>query len=319
MLFKDHVRSFSDLITPHEETRAGFISLALEKNRFATPYVQKAKALQVFASRVETPRQLLQMSEIQDSLLTAAGLSDKAKNHLQETDKQEAINGLIENFLEPSGKSFVDELVYRFLLTRGDSLGGNMRNLGGKLGEWRFTRDFISTCSIIGVEIEYLDSKSKKWRPPNSEPEIEKQLKGLHWTRHGNERTLIYNLTVPTVQKNVDLCLFDCSPNQMMFGQNKDSVHHQSEKYLALGELKGGIDPAGADEHWKTANSALGRIRMAFSEIHCHPKTFFIGAAIEEAMAREIYGQLNNSTLSNAANLTNQNQVVSLCDWLINI
>ena len=313
------MRSFSDLITPHEETRAGFISLALEKNRFATPYVQKAKVLRVLASRVETPKQLLQMGEIQDSLLTAAGLSDKAKNYLHEADKRKAINGLIENFLEPSGKSFVDELVYRFLLTRGDSLGGNMRNLGGKLGEWRFTRDFISTCSIIGVEIEYLDSKSKKWRPPNSEPEIEKQLKGLHWKRHGNERTLIYNLTVPTVQKNVDLCLFDCSPNQIMFGQNKDSAHHQPEKYLALGELKGGIDPAGADEHWKTANSALDRIRMAFSEVHCHPKTFFIGAAIAQAMAREIHGQLNNSTLSNAANLTNQNQVVSLCDWLINI
>lgn len=319
MPFDDHLKSFTDLITPYEETRAGFISLALEKNKIATPFVQQAKALQVFALRAKTPRQLLQMSEIQDSLLTAAGLSDKAKNHLQEADKQEAINGLIENFLEPAGKSFVDELVYRFLLTRGDSLGGRMRNLGGKLGEWRFTRILMSTCSITGVDYEYLNSKSKKWVPPNSEPEIEQQLKGLRWKRHRNERTLIYNLTVPTVQKNVDLCLFDCSPNQIMFGQNKDSAHHQPEKYLALGELKGGIDPAGADEHWKTANSALGRIRTAFAEIHCHPNTFFIGAAIEEAMAREIYGQLNNSTLSNAANLTNHDQVVSLCDWLINI
>ena len=319
MPFNDHLKSSADLITPHEETRAGFISLALEKNNTATPFVQEAKVLRVFASRAEAPKQLLQMNEIQESLLTAAGVSDKAKMHLHEADKQEAISGLIENFLEPSGKSFVDELVYRFLLTRGDSLGGSMRNLGGKLGEWRFTRILISTCSITGVEFEHLDSKSRQWAPPNSDPEIEKRLKGLRWRRHGNERTLIYNLTVPIVQKNVDLCLFDCSANQIIFGRNNDSAHHQPEKYLALGELKGGIDPAGADEHWKTANSALGRIRAAFSEIHCHPSTFFIGAAIEEAMAREIYGQLNNSTLSNAANLTNQDQVVSLCDWLINI
>jgi len=46
---------------------------------------------------------------------------------------------------------------------------------------------------------------------------------------------------------------------------------------------------------------------------------FFIGAAIENAMAEEIYQQLNNNTLSNGANLTNEEQVVSLCDWLIKI
>ncbi|MDJ0619377.1 MAG: AvaI/BsoBI family type II restriction endonuclease [Calothrix sp. MO_192.B10] len=319
MSFDSHLKSYKDLVTPYEETRAGFIALALEKNRKATPFVEEAKALKVFASRAKTAKELLGINEIQNSLLTAAGISDKAKNYLQEDDKYEAIKGLIENLLEPSGKSFIDELVYRFLLTRGDSLGGSMRNLAGALGEWRFTRILISTCSVSGVDFEYLDSKSKKWMPPNSEPEIEKRVKGLHWVSHGNRRTLIYNLTVPIVKKNVDLCLFDCVPNEIIFGKSKDSVHHKPERYLGLGELKGGIDPAGADEHWKTANSALGRIRKAFSDKNCHPKTFFIGAAIENAMAKEIYQQLNNHTLSNGANLTNETQVVSLCDWLIKL
>ena len=319
MPFKSHLRSYEDLITPYEETRAGFIALALEKNRTATPFVEQAKALKVFASRAETPKELWEINEIQDSLLTAAGISDKAKTHLQEEDKQEAIKGLIENFLEPSGQSFVDELVYRFLLTRGDSLGGRMRNLGGKLGEWRFTRILMSTCSVSGVDFEYLDSESKNWGSPNTELEIERQLKGLHWVSRGNERTLIYNLTVPTLRKNVDFCLFDCSPNEIIFGWNRNSAHHEPEKYLALGELKGGIDPAGADEHWKTANSALDRIRTAFSNKNCFPKTFFVGAAIETAMAQEIYQQLEDRTLSNGANLTNEIQVVSLCDWLIKI
>ena len=319
MPFKNHLKSYEDLITPYEETRAGFIVLALEKNRTATPFVKEAKVLKVFASRAETPRDLLGINEIQNSLLTAAGVSDKAKTHLQEEDKQEAIKGLIENFLEPSGQSFVDELVYRFLLTRGDSLGGRMRNLGGKLGEWRFTRTLMSTCSVSGIDLEYLDSKSKNWMSLNTEIEVERQLKGLHWIFHGNERTLIYNLTVPTVEKNVDFCLLDCSPDEIVFGRNRDSAHHKPEKYLALGELKGGIDPAGADEHWKTANSALDRIRTAFSDENCFPKTFFVGAAIEAAMAQEIYQQLEDQTLSNGANLTNETQVVSLCDWLIKI
>ena len=319
MPFNNHLKSYEDLITPYEETRAGFIALALEKNRTATPFVEEAKALKVFASRAKTPKELLEISEIQDSLLTAAGISNKAKTHLQGEDKKAAIKGLIENFLEPSGKSFVDELVYRVLLTRGDSLGGRMRNLGGKLGEWRFTRVLMSTCSVSGVDLEWLDPERKNWLPLNTEPEIERQLNGLHWVSHGNERTLIYNLTVPVVSKNVDFCLFDCSPNEIIFGGNRDSAHYQPEKYLALGELKGGIDPAGADEHWKTANSALDRIRKAFSDKSCFPKTFFVGAAVEAAMAKEIYQQLEDQTLSNGANLTNEAQVVSLCDWLIKI
>jgi len=32
-----------------------------------------------------------------------------------------------------------------------------------------------------------------------------------------------------------------------------------------MGELKGGIDPAGADEHWKTANKALDKMRKPFT------------------------------------------------------
>ena len=319
MPFNNHLKSYADLVTPYEETRSGFIALALEKNRTATPFVEQAKALKVLASRAKTPKELLKISEIQDSLLTAAGVSDKAKTHLQEGDKQEATKGLIENFLEPAGKSFVDELVYRFLLTRGDSLGGRMRNLGGKLGEWRFTRILMSTCAVSSIDLEYLDSEGKNWRSLSTELEIERRIKGLHWVSYGNERTLIYNLTVPTVEKNVDFCLFDCSPDKIIFGRNRDSAHHKPEKYLALGELKGGIDPAGADEHWKTANSALDRIRTAFLDKNCRPRTFFIGAAIETAMAKEIYQQLEDRTLSNGANLTNEDQVVSLCDWLIKI
>jgi len=319
MPFKNHLKSYRSLITPYEETRVGFITLALEKNRKATPFVEEAKALRALAVRARKPKDLLVISEIQNSLLTAAGLSDKAKKHLQDSDKKKAISGLIENFLEPSGKSFVEELVYRFLLTRGDTLGGSMRNLAGKLGEWRFTRILMSTFSVRGIAFKYLDSKSRKWMQAHYEPDIEKQVKGLHWVPGRKERTLIYNLTVPTVGKNVDLCLFDCSPKEIFFGKHKDSAHYKPENYLALGELKGGIDPAGADEHWKTANSALGRIRKVFARKGCNPHTFFIGAAIENAMAEEIYHQLTDRTLSNAANLTNGDQVVSLCDWLINI
>ena len=86
-----------------------------------------------------------------------------------------------------------------------------------------------------------------------------------------------------------------------------------------LGELKGGIDPAGADEHWKTANTALERIRISYAAKELAIQTSFVGAAIERAMAGEIFSQLTSGTMTNGANLTDNNQLVEYCNWLLDI
>ena len=118
--YKKYIRSASDLVTSREQIRAGFISFALEKNRRSTPYIESAKSFKLLASEAKTPEDLLNITSIRSSLITAAGLSDKALNHLTELDKDRAIRELIENFLA----HFVDEAVYRYLLIKGDSLGG---------------------------------------------------------------------------------------------------------------------------------------------------------------------------------------------------
>lgn len=243
--FRDHILSEEDLITPYEQTRAGFIALALEKNRRATPFIEEARALKAIASVCKEPIELLGFDEIRSSILTASGISDKASNYLTEDNKNEAIKGLIKEFLEPAGKYFIDELVYRFLLTRGDSLGGRMRNLGGILGEHKFSRALISTLSVEGRNYCWLHAKSKKWfQATSNEPDIELYLRGISWKYRGTDRTLLYNLTVPFVKKNVDLCLFNKKKEQ--FDSTKKSCHYSASAYIALGELKGGIDPAGA-------------------------------------------------------------------------
>jgi hypothetical protein len=61
-----------------------------------------------------------------------------------------------------------------------------------------------------------------------------------------------------------------------------------------------------------------GLHRTAFFVKDCYPKIFFIGAAIENTMANEIYKQYN-CILSNTANLTPEDQVVSLCDWRVKL
>ena len=46
------------------------------------------------------------------------------------------------------------------------------------------------------------------------------------------------------------------------------------------------------------------------------PQLFFVGNAIEASMAGEIWNQLASGELSNAANLTDDRQAVSLVSWL---
>lgn len=116
--YRFHLTSSDDLVTGYEATRAGFVELALEKNRRATPFIEQARALKVAASGASRPGELAVIEGIQLALLTAAGVSDKAAKYLRPEDKSSAIQILIEKFLEPAGSDFVEELVYRFLLTR---------------------------------------------------------------------------------------------------------------------------------------------------------------------------------------------------------
>lgn len=310
--YLEHLKSYKNLETTYEETRAGFVALALERNRRSTPFVEEARSLKSVASKVKEPNALLKLPGIQPALLTAAGISDKARKYLTPEDKKEAIKGLLTNYLEPSGQAFVEELVFRFLLTRGDTLGGSMRNVGGVFAERKLARTTIASLALAGISYLWLDARSKKWvYGTEDDADIELNLKGLSWTVGKKRRTMLYNCKVQIVGNNVDFCLLNCSPKEL----SRDAINNPN-LYLALGELKGGIDPAGADEHWKTASKALTRIRKVFLGKGLKPYIFFVGAAIQSSMAKEIWAELQEDVLSNAANLTNANQVASLCRWL---
>ena len=310
------IKSAEDLVTSREQTRAGFIAMALEKDYMAVPYIEEAKALKTLSAKVKKPKDLLKIKDLRVGLLTASGLSEKALNYLTEDDRTIAIIGFIEKFLEPAGESFVDELVYRYLLTKGDALGGKARNLAGTLGERKFLRSLLSVFNISGTRYQWKDTETNTWlERPDDDIDIEKRIASLYWKKNNRDRLLLLNIKVPVVNKNVDLILLNAKPTDPLRGES--SIIKTNEKYLALGELKGGIDPAGADEHWKTAKSALIRIRNAFTNIHLTPKTFFIGAAIEKSMAIEIFDELQSGILTNAANLSNDNQLTEMAKWIL--
>jgi hypothetical protein len=305
-----YLQASTDLVTSYEATRAGFVALALERNFRASPFVAEARALKAAVAKTSKPSDLVKMKSIQPALLTAAGVSEKAASHLEAEDKVNAIRGLIETFLEPAGIAFVEELVFRFLLTRGDTLGGSMRNVGGALAERKLTRAILAALALSGSPVQWLSRTSRTWQRSAPKPSLIDDVSGLSL----DKRTLRYNLTVPLVGKNIDLCLFNCKPA----GLDKDRLADPNA-YVLLGELKGGIDPAGADEHWKTAGSALTRIRSSFAKHNATPALLFVGAAIARSMADEMFSMVVSGTLSNAANLNDEDQVAAVCDWLVKL
>ena len=315
-VYNQFITAAADLVTTYEQTRAGFLSIALEKNMMSDPYVKRALAFKALVANTDGPDDLIAMTEVRSFMLTASGLSDKSMQYLSETDKTNAIAELVEKFLKPAGTNYIDEVIYRYLLIKGDAVGGSMRNRIGALGQERLIRALISCMNVMGFDYKWLSNSSSIWQDKkDNDLGIEKDLKALYWNNGHGDRVLGFNLNIPIISKNVDICLF----NATISLYNNGRIVSMPQYTIMLGELKGGIDPAGADEHWKTANTALGRIRSAFHNASLPIKTSFIGAAIATAMSVEIYQQLSDGTLDNAANLTNLNQLTDYCNWILTV
>ena len=195
-----------------------------------------------------------------------------------------------------------------------------MRNIGGKIGFEKFQDALIATFKLKRIEFEYFNPQSKTWikHSSNTTPNLT-DIKYMRWSHARRKRSLCRDINVPIVKKNVDIVLFnEFEPDLKKTSQLK-TFRENPAHYLALGELKGGIDPAGADEHWKSANTALDRVKKSFSLNGHNPDTFFIGAAIETSMADEIFQQCSRGELSDAANLNNNKQLAQLCYWIVGL
>lgn len=315
-----YINSPEDLETTNDETKIGFLRIALRKSKEAVYYLNLATTFRTIADGYENPIDLIGNDDITKSMCEAAGVSVKAMGYLEPEDQKDILAEFVEEYLVTAGDSYVDELINRYLLTQGDALGGRMRNIVGGLAGEKLTLNIVSALRVRDFRFEYFDKRAKKWIPGDEfQEEPGNFVKSIKWKRGNETRLLCYDLTVPVVKKNIDIVLFNCANIDLKNLVKFRKFISNQDNYLALGELKGGIDPAGADEHWKTANTALSRIRNAFNERGKNVHTIFIGAAIEAAMAIEIYDQCKSQEMSNCANLTKPKQLAEICDWIVTL
>lgn len=126
-----HITSPQDLVTTGEAIRRGFAEQAAQKAVRAAPYVIQAETLRNQLSQIESIETLATRTDLRAPLLAAVGLSDKAQNRLTPSDLEVILQETVARISADFPETWREQLVYRYLLNRGDTLGGSMRNLTG--------------------------------------------------------------------------------------------------------------------------------------------------------------------------------------------
>jgi type II restriction enzyme len=290
-------------VTSLRATCEGFLWQALEKSRQAQHYVAEAKRFLALLEKTDNAGDLAEVENLQADLITAASFSEKAVKILrQQNELRDALRRWLEIMHAEHPSDWKDEMLYRYLLTSGGSLVGRMNNIIGAEAATKLVQAILTALEARNLPCKLSSSDKGKRRD-------REKVQKMRW--HG--RLLVFDKKPKFINNSVDALLLD------------DTVRHDSERqqlespsvYLACGELKGGIDPQGADEHWKTALTALDRIREKFEPLK--PKIFFVGAAIERAMAVQLFERLEDDRLSYAANLTSPAQLADLATWLVSL
>jgi len=288
------VTQAADLVSSPLDIVHGFKWQAEQKLFRSTGYFTLANTF-LSRNRGMNQAQLISNPQLREFLLSACMLSKKSLGHLSKAEQDNLLITCI-NFTKINDPLYERELVNRYFLTSGDALGGVMRNAVGQAAQNLLTNHILKYLQDNGYQVFINKNKAQK-------------ITDLTWIENNEKRTIYFDKKPLFLGKSVD---FIVTQGQ---GGNLGSIHNIDE-VIACGELKGGVDPAGADEHWKTARSALDRIAQVYTAQHKGiPELYFVGAAIEVSMSQEIFNDLRAGKLTGAANLMKINQldeVVSL-------
>tara|TARA_B100000700_G_scaffold230615_1_gene255052 strand:- start:19839 stop:20720 length:882 start_codon:yes stop_codon:yes gene_type:complete len=277
-----------NLVTKEKFVIDGCRWQAKKKRMMANDILKFTQRAKKKLRKINSFYEILESETMTEFLIGAAMLSKKSINHFSSTDLLSFLAKVID-FDRLNELNYLNELERYYLLTSGDSVGGKMRNLIGHKGNDLLIEYITTYLNEHNVDYKLIVNKN------NNVQSIETDL-----------ASVIFNKKPKFINKSIDFIVLKKE-------QNKDYDIENPSSYIAAGELKSGIDPAGADEHWKTATTALSRIRNTFNDINKEIPLYFIGGAISKHMANEIIEAIENNDLKLAANLNIKSQM----DFLI--
>ncbi|GKX53903.1 hypothetical protein SOASR030_00150 [Leminorella grimontii] len=287
------VTSPNDLVTTKEDRVQGFSWQAIEKVNRAHTFIECAKYFREHCHTIKSVECIRNDLMLTEYIIASCMLSRKSLNHLPINIQNEIIESLVD-FSKLTDSQYLLELERRYFLTCGDSLGGTMRNVVGQHAQEILTESIFNKLVLYKKNPERVRNKAGKTTQ-------------IIW----EDRRVFFDQKPRFINNSIDIIVV----------RGKSAISgllEAPEDYVCCGELKGGIDPAGADEHWKTAKTALQRISDVFDRINIpKPNLVFLGAAIEMAMANEIFFLLQKNWLAGAANITNAPQLNEVIDIII--
>jgi type II restriction enzyme len=287
------VKKAQDLVTSKEAIVKGFSWQASEKVSRADTFISHADYFIKKANSIKNIADVRKDQVLTEFVIASCMLSKKSLSHLSLETQNEIIEKLID-FEKLSDHEYLRILEQRYFLTSGDSLGGTMRNVIGQFAQEKLTEAIIARLQKLNKNPERVVNKDNK-------------TTAIKWL----DRQVIFDKKPTFINKSIDIIVVK--------GESARTGKLENPRdYVCCGELKGGIDPAGADEHWKTAKTALERIVTAFvSKKLDTPNLVFIGAAIENSMSNEIFDLLESQWLTGAANINYADQFNEVIDIII--
>ena len=182
------VKSAADLVTSPEATAQGFIAQTEAKATLAAPHIEDALRLDQALQATGDPAELAGNLEVMSLLLSAVGLSEKAAGHLSREDRERIVREGLRRVYTQAGQTWKQQVLLRFALTRGDSLGGTSRNLAG-----------------VKAKDQFADAALQVLRTKGSNPSVESRGQGKRGVRSvsWNQRVMVFDRKPKVVGKNI--------------------------------------------------------------------------------------------------------------------
>ena len=203
----------------------------------------------------------------------------------------------------------------------GDSFGGSWRNEVGRLAyvevitpllihlyQHGHLHSIIYTLKGSVVRSEESEEEEKPSRElqrliVDEHTGLETELKRLEEQRVVYREIRLQNGN--RLLLNRQITWYDAKGQSYRIGPDLLSSGSDENDILWGGELKGGADPAGSDEHWKTATRAFDRILLACERTgRPKPPLSFIATILVERVAREAAEWIAQGKLTSVYNLT---------------
>lgn len=203
-----------------------------------------------------------------------------------------------------------------FMAILGDSLGGVSRNEVGRIAMMRLLNPLMThlhrraylreiVCSFKEELNRNIGSTAKSERVTfeiNNSVELNCLLADFERRRVKYHELVLCNGSRLLVDRQ--LKWEDENGNEHKIGPDLHSTIEKHD-FVWAAEVKGGADPAGSDEHWKTATQALDRIlRACHATNRAQPALTFVATIFVERVARDAQQWIEEGKLTSAYNLT---------------